>query len=1348
MVNAATGVINTVAGNGGSPSGDGGPATQAGLGDVLSVAVDASGALYIGADKIRKVTSNGIIGPFSSIAPVSLAVGSSGNLYASSFNQVYVIDSSGQSQLFAGGGTSLGDNGPAVDANLNTPFGVAADQNGNVFIADCFNERIREVNASGAIHTAAGTGAPGYFGDGGPATAAGLSAPNSLAIDASGNVYIADANDQRIRVVNTKGTISTFANLTSLLGTNSGLYHIALSTDGGLYTIAPPGIVKILPSGTMVTVAGGGQASLSPGASALGVNLGGLLDLTADTLGNIYFLDYTLALWKIDSHGILSQPGGVTSGCSGFLHQCLTVDSGNNVYTPGGTGVLKITPSGSVSQIPVTGLSATSGIAIDSAGNIYLSDVGAHDQVLEVTPGGATVRYAGNNLYGYGGDGGPALQATLFGPVGLALDSANNLLIADSVNGRIRKVFAQPSSVSYTVAPAAINLPAAVSGGIPVAQSLSLTPSVAGISFSTSVSAPWLSVAPASGSMPAVLQVSADPTSLTPNTYQGVVTITAPNAAPSTQMVTVSIAIGGGTPSQLVVSGQSLPFSLAQGASPGTAELTISNTGSGSARYTAAASTTSGGNWLQISSSSGSVTAVAPVSLTVTATSGTLAPGTYTGTVTVIGPDTGQTLTVAVILAVTSAPPKILLSQLGFTFTAVSQGGTVLPQTLGILNSGAGTLSYSVQATTQSGGSGWLSVSPGSGTVTRPLLDVSDINVMVNANRLPPPGTYYGQIVVSVAGASNSPQTALVVLVVLPAGSNPGPDVRPTGLVFIGAVGAENPGSQNVTAANVTANPTTFGAGVTYVSGAGWIDSQPTNFTVLPDAPEPIVVQPDFSSLTSGVRRAALTVAFDDGSIRTVRILSVVAPAGTPVGDALADRDRPRATSSCTATKLVPQFSATGLSLNLTVGYPAFIAAKVVDDCAVPLTSGSVSVSFDNGDPPISLISQQDGNWTNSWQPSHSTNSVALTLTASAPSGNLTGIAQETPGAVQQGSQGPPMLTGAPLGAGTLSAGPFAPGDLMLLKGSGLADGQASSTSSLKSELAGAQVAISQAGYIPLLYADASQLVGLVPANLPPGPQEVILQRDSTLGVQVDVIISTTHPAILSADGSGQGQGLIYSANSAATTLANAASPVKAGDSIIIYCTGLGGTNAGGSASNVPALTIGGQPASILYAGVALPANYPPAGAPTLLGLVSSSLGGAIPDHGNRPCRRAGRSSASGRQFRRADQSIRSDDDGRRPGFSDRSIDYSWRHRECGQLCRVAGFAGALVAIFTSALAAQPASFTTASLPPSLGGVSVTFNGITAPMVGVSPSGAYPFISAQVPLKFWCRGRLRRRFRS
>jgi hypothetical protein len=443
--------------------------------------------------------------------------------------------------------------------------------------------------------------------------------------------------------------------------------------------------------------------------------------------------------------------------------------------------------------------------------------------------------------------------------------------------------------------------------------------------------------------------------------------------------------------------------------------------------YTAAATTSTGGNWLQISSSSGSVSAASPASLTVTANPGTLAPGTYNGAITVTGPDTGQTLTVGVILAVTAAPPSILLSQVGFTFTAVAQGGTVLPQSLGILNAGAGTLNYSVETTTQSGGSGWLSVSADSGTVLRPFLDVSFVNVVVNASSLAA-GTYYGQVTVSAAGASNSPQTALVVLTVLAAGSNPGPDVRPTGLIFTGALGAENPGSQNVTVANVTSTPTTFATSLAILPGAGSFVSQPTNFTVPPAAPEPIVIQPDFSMLTApGVGRAALTVAFDDGSIRTVAILSVVAPAGTPLGDARTNY-RAMDSSACTATKLLPQFTATGFSSNLFLGYPTFISATIVDDCGVPLTSGLVAVTFNNGDPPLALINTQEGNWTASWEPSHTANSVTITLTASEPSPNLTGTAQETVGGVQQGSQNPPLLNGAPLGAGTLSAGSFAGG--------------------------------------------------------------------------------------------------------------------------------------------------------------------------------------------------------------------------------------------------------------------------------------------------------------------------------
>jgi uncharacterized protein (TIGR03437 family) len=523
----------------------------------------------------------------------------------------------------------------------------------------------------------------------------------------------------------------------------------------------------------------------------------------------------------------------------------------------------------------------------------------------------------------------------------------------------------------------------------------------------------------------------------------------------------------------------------------------------------------------------------------------------------------------------------------GFTFTAVAQGGTVLPQSLGILNAGSGTLNYSVQATTQSGASGWLSASPVNGTtVVRPFLDVSFVDVNVNASSLAA-GTYYGQITVSATGANNSPQTTVVVLTVLPPGSNPGPVVRPTGLIFTGVAGGENPSSQNVIVANVTASPMTFGSSIAYVGGAGAITYLPTDFTVQPDSPAQIVVQPDFSNLSAGPHRAALTLAFDDGSNPVVSILTVLAPAGTS-GAASPEGER-RQAGSCVPTKVLPQFKQVGFGSNATLNYPTDVEVDVVDDCGTAMTDGSVVVSFSNGDPPLSLVSLQNGSWATSWQPNSFAGTV--TLSAQAFAGNVSGTTQSTT-PLQQPSQIPPVLTGAPLG-------PFAPGDLMMLKGIGLADGQmSSSTDPLPQQLAGVSVTVG-GGQASLLYADMGEVIALVPLGVPVNAsQQVILQRDNALPAVAPAIITTTHPAVLTKDGSGQGQALVY----AGPTLADVSNPVKSGTTIIVYCTGLGTTDANGNATNMTQLTIGGQPAIVSYAGLALPANYPPSGAPTLLG--------------------------------------------------------------------------------------------------------------------------------------------------
>jgi len=230
-----SGAVSTIAGNGTTGySGDGGPATAAPLDGPTGLAVDSSGALYI-ADyqdsRIRKVSGGTITtvagngkcgysgdgGPAIGAEvcwPSGLAVDSSGNLYiADSSYVVRKISAAGTITTFAGNGTSgySGDGGPATAAQLGTPDGVAVDGSGNVYIADNPNNCIRKVDSNGIITTFAGTGVAGFAGDNGPAAAARLSGPAGLALDLAGNLYIADSANVRVRVVTPGGIIATIA---------------------------------------------------------------------------------------------------------------------------------------------------------------------------------------------------------------------------------------------------------------------------------------------------------------------------------------------------------------------------------------------------------------------------------------------------------------------------------------------------------------------------------------------------------------------------------------------------------------------------------------------------------------------------------------------------------------------------------------------------------------------------------------------------------------------------------------------------------------------------------------------------------------------------------------------------------------------------------------------------------------------------------------------------------------------------------------------------------------------------------------------------------------------------------
>ena len=242
---STTGVITTIAGTENSGyTGDGGPATVARLSGPSGIVVDAAGVVYFadrGNNCVRKIGPDGIISTIAGTGeasggysgnggpaihaklqgPGSLAMDAAGNLYISDCdnNCVRKVNTAGIITLYAGSGFGAGtgtgdysgDGGAATAARLNQPSGIALDQAGNLYIADCFNHCIRKVNTKGIISTIAGNRQPGFTGDAGRARLAEINYPYGVAADAKGNIYISDHGNNRIRMVNKEGIISTIA---------------------------------------------------------------------------------------------------------------------------------------------------------------------------------------------------------------------------------------------------------------------------------------------------------------------------------------------------------------------------------------------------------------------------------------------------------------------------------------------------------------------------------------------------------------------------------------------------------------------------------------------------------------------------------------------------------------------------------------------------------------------------------------------------------------------------------------------------------------------------------------------------------------------------------------------------------------------------------------------------------------------------------------------------------------------------------------------------------------------------------------------------------------------------------
>jgi sugar lactone lactonase YvrE len=507
-VDVATGLITTVAGNGmNGTTGDNGPATAAKIDTPAAVAIDAIGNVFfadMAANRVRRidvatniittVAGNGTPGSTgdggdplqaSLSSPQGIAIDSTGNLMIADTGGARIrrVDASTNTIMTVAGTVKgfAGDGASASDAKLASPEGAAFDGQGDLFIADVDNHRIRRIDAAtGTIATIAGNGDQFYAGDGAAATSVDF-IPGSAAFDRSGGIVLADYYGSRVRRVDLAVGIMTTVVGTGIAGDSGdgGLAtdaqvktpsSVAIDSRGQLYVADADSnrIRQIDAQGIITTIAGtGGAPGFSgDGGPATSALLAGPSGLSIDAVGNICFIDFgNVRVRCIDSSGTIrtvagngsagpSGDGGLATSVTLDLPTDTAIDVNGNVYIADGyshrirrvdatTGIITtVAGLGSVGfsgdGLPATSaqLNHPTGVRVDGAGNLYIADSNNH-RIRRVDASSGTISTIAGSP-GDSGDGGPALQASFAPIAGLDLDPAGNYLVID--NGRVRRV--------------------------------------------------------------------------------------------------------------------------------------------------------------------------------------------------------------------------------------------------------------------------------------------------------------------------------------------------------------------------------------------------------------------------------------------------------------------------------------------------------------------------------------------------------------------------------------------------------------------------------------------------------------------------------------------------------------------------------------------------------------------------------------------------------------------------------------------------------------------------------------------------------------------------------------------
>jgi len=831
---SSNGTLSLFAGTGQRGStGDGGPATAAQLQSPGGMAFGAGGIVYVSdGTVVRSISTAGIINTRISglRAPMGLSVDREGDIY------VYDVGFSVVIEFFASGtsyanltnplsqtnNTSLDDGGPAVNATVGSQFqgsnGIALDPTGNLYIADGYHHRIRRIGIDGNINTVAGGGIYRYSGDGGPAITALLNVPNGVSA-AGGSLYVTDGFNCVIRQVNAAGVINTVA--------GNGFC---------------------------------GYAEIFPGAPATSDALGGLGISSADPVGNVYIGNVNQIL-KVTPAGQLSLYAGQASG--GSLADSIPAtqaelswapelgvfaDAAGNIYIPdtGNNRVVKVTQDG-ILHIVAGGSKAGFGgdggmataallnspgqVTADSAGNVYIQD-GGNARIRKVTAGGIITTIAGNGQVGSAGDGGPATlaQLQLGWASGLAIGADGTVYIADTGSNRIRAV--DPAGVIRTVANTAATPGYTGDGGISTGAQLSAP---AGLSIDASGN---LFIADSGNNRIRVILSS----------------------APSLQPISATVALS--STSNGKAANVNFEFTTALNTGP---------TPVPGMPYTAQVSSDSA--WLSVSPSAGAT----PGLITITADPTNLPPGPYSGTITITVPNANpSTSTVNVQFTVTAAIPASLAvghNHLSFTYSTASVART---QTITVSNTGGGPIPFSVAVAAPAGQSAsWLSVTPASAIATPDAPAV--LTVTADPSNLLA-GTYSANLVISSAAGSATVSVNMTIsanpLIML---------LSQTGLTFTAVQNGGAVPPQMFSVLSLGSGTLNWTSQTSVLGGVNnWLIATPTGGASTLAAPAIVSVSVNPSGLAPGVYYGLVTV-IAPGAANTpqgvVAILQVLPPA-------------------------------------------------------------------------------------------------------------------------------------------------------------------------------------------------------------------------------------------------------------------------------------------------------------------------------------------------------------------------------------------------------------------------------------------------------------------------------------